>query len=115
MAIDKHNCSGTHGVPPARSFMRVQTLLIAIEKLERPSLQALTEHTGIPERSIHSLLAKMNKEFFVFIERVNGRRHGYYRVVDWGALNRDRILALAEPKKGNSVDEEQVEIDFHQN
>lgn len=113
MATSNH--SSTNEAVPARSFKRVQNLLIAIEKIEKPSLQSLIDRTGIPERSIHALLARLSREYWVAIERVDGRRYGYYRVADWGALNRDRILASVEPQISTELDEEeQINIDFHQ-
>lgn len=100
---------------PARSFTRVMSLIIAIEKIEKPSLQSLIDRTGIPERSIHAILARLSREYWVAIERVDGRRYGYYRVADWGVLNRDRILASAESQTSTESDEEdQINIDFHQ-
>ena len=100
---------------PARSFTRVMSLIIAIEKIEKPSLQSLIDRTGIPERSIHAILARLSREYWVAIERVDGRRYGYYRIADWGALNRDRILASVEPQISTELDEEeQINIDFLQ-
>lgn len=81
---------------PARSFSRVLSLIVAIEKIERPDLKKLTTDTGIPERSIHAMLDKLHREYFMVIERVQGRRFGYYRISDWGALNRERVMQKAE-------------------
>lgn len=82
---------------PARSFSRVLSLIVAIEKIEKPDLKKLTIDTGIPERSIHAMLDKLHREYFMVIERVQGRRHGYYRISDWGALNRERVMLHAVP------------------
>lgn len=114
MATSNHSSTTTDTVP-ARSFKRAQHLLIAIERIEKPSLQSLIDRTGIPERSIHALLARLSREYWVAIERVDGRRYGYYRIADWGALNRDRILASVESQISTELDEEeQINIDFHQ-
>lgn len=80
---------------PARSFTRLLSLIVAIEKIEKPDLKKITDDTGIPDRSIHAMLDKLSSEYFMVIERVQGRRHGYYRISDWGALNRDRVMLHA--------------------
>jgi hypothetical protein len=76
----------------ARSFSRVCGLLVAIEQLEKPDLHDLVNKTDIPRRSILGIFDRLEREYQVVIERINGRRHGYYEVADWGMLNRDRIL-----------------------
>ncbi len=97
---------------PARSFTRVLSLVIALEKIERPDLKKLMDDTGIPERSIHAMFSRLHREYFMVIERVDGRRHGFYKVANWGMLNRDRILDLAQTQDTENPVEDQPELDF---
>lgn len=92
---------------PARSFTRLLSLIVAIEKIEKPDLKKLTTDTGIPERSIHAMLDKLHREYFMVIERVQGRRHGYYRISDWGALNEERVMLQAAPSNTDEMDEKE--------
>jgi hypothetical protein len=98
----------------ARNFGRALNLLIAVERLEKPTLDTLVKKTNLPGRSIYSIIERLSQEYFVVIERFNGRRYGYYKVADWGVLDRERILALQEPKEKNLVGEKQDEMDFQQ-
>lgn len=97
---------------PARSFTRIMSLVIALEKIERPDLKKLMDDTGIPERSIHSMFGRLNREYFMVIERVDGRRHGFYKVANWGMLNRERILDLAQTETAKEPLEDEPELDF---
>lgn len=100
---------------PARSFTRVLSLVVALEKIEKPDLKKLTTDTGIPERSIHAMLNRLHREYFMVVERVQGRRFGYYRITDWGALNKERVMQQADPSdQEETVDDEQAELDFQQ-
>ena len=76
----------------ARSFSRVCGVLAAVERLEKPDLKNLVNKTDIPKRSILAMIDRLQREYHVVIERQQGRRYGFYRVVDWGVLNRERIL-----------------------
>ncbi|ABO22857.1 helix-turn-helix domain-containing protein [Shewanella loihica] len=111
MATYDSNGSEINGTQ-ARSFGRVLSLLVAVERLEKPNLDALVERTNLPGRSIHAMIGKLHKDYFVVIERQNGRRFGYYKVVDWGVLDRDRILKMVGDDESEKADEEQCELDF---
>ena len=97
---------------PARSFTRVLSLVIALEKIERPDLKKLTDDTGIPERSIHAMFGRLHREYFMVIERVDGRRHGFYKVANWGMLNKERILDLAQVDAPEKPVKVEPELDF---
>jgi hypothetical protein len=84
--------SNLGGDVQARSFSRVCGVLVALERLEKPNLDNLVDDTEIPRRSILGIFDRLQREYHVVIERQMGRRHGFYRVVDWGILNRERIL-----------------------
>lgn len=88
---------------PARSFSRLLSLIVAIEKIEKPDLKKITDDTGIPDRSIHAMLDKLHKEYFMVIERVQGRRFGYYRISDWGAINKDWVMQQSTLPDDNSI------------
>jgi hypothetical protein len=84
--------SNLGGDVQARSFSRVCGVLVALERLEKPDLQSLVDKTDIPRRSILGIFDRLQREYHVVIERQMGRRYGFYRVLDWGVLNRERIL-----------------------
>ena len=96
----------------ARSFTRVLSLVVALEMIEKPDLKKLMDDTGIPERSIHAMFDRLHREYFMVIERVDGRRHGFYKVANWGMLNRDRILDLAQIQDTENSVKDQPELDF---
>ncbi len=79
----------------ARDDLRKLVLLLAIQQIPRPNERDLILATGIPRRSIHSLLRVLNREC-VTINRVNGRRHGYYEIADSCVYNLDRIPEVIE-------------------
>ena len=74
------------------AFGRILQLLKAIERTEKPGVVDLSTATGIPVRTIHSLISRLKCEYRVIIHRVNGRRYGHYEVYDWGFLDRDSVL-----------------------
>lgn len=88
---------------PARSFSRLLSLIVAIEKIEKPDLKKITDETGIPDRSIHAMLDKLHKEYFMVIERVQGRRWGYYQISDWGAINKEWVIQQSALPNENSI------------
>lgn len=114
MATYDFNGSEKINTIKARKFGRALNLLIALERLEKPTIDSLVEKTRLPGRSIHSMIDRLSREYFVVIKRFNGRRYGYYKVADWGILDRERILALQEPKETNLVGEKHDEMDFQQ-
>ncbi len=100
---------------PTRSFTRVLSLVVALEKIEKPDLKKLTNNTGIPERSIHAMLDRLHREYFMVVERVRGRRFGYYKITDWGALNKERVMQQASPDdERETTNDQQTELDFQQ-
>lgn len=96
---------------PNRSFLRVCAVLTAIEQHDKPSLEDLVVQTDFPKRSIFAIIQRLQGEYNVVIKREFGRRYGYYSVVDWGLLNREKILAFmsfrsAESHLANSREEQ---------
>lgn len=75
-----------------RHFERCEILLATIENLERPMLEDIVDRTGIPPRSIHAIFRRLEDQHRVVIKRINGRRHGYYQILDWGNLDRDKVI-----------------------
>lgn len=78
---------------PARDGFRTLAVLIAIEKIEQPSMINLVKTTGIPVRSIDAIIKKANK-FGVVIVRKGGKKLGYFALKDPGVYNMDKIPAL---------------------
>lgn len=84
-----------YGGLSARDENRKLALLIAIEKIEKPHQQDLADAIGVPERSILFLTQSLNK-VGVVIERVNGKRYGYYEITDTGIFNTDRLPEIVK-------------------
>lgn len=70
----------------ARDDNRKLALLVAIKRIPKPTEKDLIEATSIPKRCVHSMIKALGR-MSVVIERVNGRRHGYYTIADEGAFN----------------------------
>jgi len=73
----------------ARDDNRKLALLVAIKRIPKPTEKDLIEATNIPKRCVHSMIKALGR-MSVVIERVNGRRHGYYTIADEGAFNLER-------------------------
>jgi len=84
--------------PLARNFVRCELLLATIELSEKAAMDKLVRKTGIPKRTIHALMTRLEEQHRVIIHRVNGRRYGYYKVVDWGNLNKLDIVRHIQTK-----------------
>jgi hypothetical protein len=70
----------------ARDDNRKLALLVAIKRIPKPTEKDLIQATNIPKRCVHSIIKALGR-MSVVIERVNGRRHGYYAIADEGAFN----------------------------
>ena len=68
----------------ARDDNRKLALLLALRCIPKPTERDLTEATGIPARCIHAMFDSLSK-LGVTVERVNGRRYGFYTIADSGA------------------------------
>lgn len=79
--------------PCARHFVRCEKVLAAIETLEKPTLDDIVSTVNLPSRTVHAIFKRLEDQHRVVIERVNGRRHGYYEVADWGNLNKENIVS----------------------
>jgi hypothetical protein len=78
--------NGTEGAIAARDDNRKLALLVAINRIPKPTERDLIEATNIPQRCVHSMFKSLSR-MSVVIERVNGRRHGYYTIADSGAFD----------------------------
>ncbi|WP_045861681.1 helix-turn-helix domain-containing protein [Teredinibacter purpureus] len=91
----------------ARHFLRCELVLAAIEMSEKPTLEHIVEKCHLPERTVHAIFKRLADQHRVSIVRVNGRRHGYYRIADWGNLDRlrvvDHITGLGQGTLGERV------------
>ena len=79
--------------PNARNFLRCEIVLALIETLEKPTLEDIVNEAKLPKRTVHAIFKRLTEQHRVLIQRVNGRRHGYYEIADWGNLDRDRVVA----------------------
>ena len=77
----------------SRHFERCELVLVAIDNLEKPTLDDIVNEAGIPQRTMQAIFRRLEDQHRVVIERVNGRRHGYYKIADWGNLDRSRVIS----------------------
>lgn len=87
----------------ARHFLRCELVLTAIETLDKPRLEDIVVQSGLPERTVHAIFKRLADQHRVSIIRENGRRHGYYRIADWGNLNRTSIVDHVERLSADPV------------
>lgn len=87
--------SGKGAQIAARDDNRKLALLVAIKRIPKPTEKDLIEATNIPKRCVHSMIKSLSK-MSVVIERVNGRRHGYYTIADEGAFNLERAPSVLQ-------------------
>lgn len=78
-----------------RDESRKLALLLALDRIPHPTEKDLIEATDIPKRTIHSLFKTLSR-MRVAIERVNGRRHGYYEMTDVGIYNLERASEVIQ-------------------
>lgn len=78
---------------PARNEYRKLALLIAIDKIDKPSMANLVETTGIPARSVDSIIKNATK-FGVVIRRKGGRKYGHFSLQNPGVYNIGKIPEL---------------------
>lgn len=76
---------------------RKYAIITALSTLERPSLRDLHQETRIPESTLKRQLGQIRDAFGMQIEfvRETGQSRGavgYYKLADWGILDRARFL-----------------------
>jgi len=76
---------------------RKLAIMVAISLIPHPTEKNLTEAVGIPKRSVHSTF-KLLRDMNVVIDRVKGRRHGYYLIADSGCFNLNRVHEVIQEK-----------------
>lgn len=74
----------------ARDDNRKLALLMALQHIPKPTERDLTASTSIPARCVHAMFESLVK-LGVSVERVNGRRYGYYTIADSGAYNLEKV------------------------
>ncbi len=79
-------------------FSRRVLLLLAIDRLERPSVPVLMAHLGWPRRTIQDIIKALPGFGVVLAFVEDGVRHndGYYRIDDWGGIDRRWAKAQEE-------------------
>lgn len=72
---------------------RKYALLAALGRLERPTLSDLHDVTGIPIPTLKRLMIDLRNDFCMQINfiRTGIGGSGYYELLDWGIINRDRF------------------------
>lgn len=68
----------------SRGFSRVMPLIIALERIQRPTMTNLATDTGLTEKQLESGLQALQGDYRVLIERSGDVHH----VASWGLLPR---------------------------
>lgn len=81
----------------SRDTLRKFAIIRALEELEKPSLQNISEETDIPVGTVKRQLTAIRTEFKVHILFIRDPTEprgasGYYSLVDWGIIDRDEFL-----------------------
>jgi len=78
---------------PHRDDCRKLALLVAIDKIDKPKLPQLEEALGYSPRAILTMFTAL-EGVGVVIKRINGRRYGYYEIVDPGVFHLGRASEI---------------------
>lgn len=69
----------------ARQFDRVAPLIIALERMERPTMAKLALGIGLPQSKLESRVKSLQRDYQVIIER--SFLDGCLVVKNWGIIN----------------------------
>lgn len=84
---------------------RKLSILEAISRFERPTMEDIHVVTGIPKVSITRLMSQLFLDFGVEVRFVGERGKkavggpGYYCVVDWGVINKFKLGLFLSHRK----------------
>ncbi|AZZ94719.1 hypothetical protein EUZ85_30010 [Hahella sp. KA22] len=70
----------------SREFKRVLPVIVALERIERPTVVGLASSTGLTERELESRFKQLQSNYQVVIER--SRNDGCLTVKNWGIIVR---------------------------
>lgn len=70
----------------SRGFKQVLPVIIALERIERPTVTSLALSTGLTERELEARFKRLQGEYQVVIER--SRNDGCLTVKNWGIIDR---------------------------
>jgi hypothetical protein len=70
----------------SRHFTRVMPLIVALERIERPTVANLALGTGLTERELESRVQCLQRHYQVVIER--SLQDGCLVVKNWGIIDR---------------------------
>lgn len=81
----------------SRDMRRRFALVNALHRQEKPTFKVLRRETKLPESTLKRHLAALRVEFGMhipFVRESGGVRgaSGYYRLADWGILDREAFL-----------------------
>lgn len=70
----------------SRGFKRVLPVIVALERIERPTMVGLASSTGLTKRELEARFKRLQGEYQVVIER--SRDDGCLIVKNWGIIVR---------------------------
>ncbi|WP_049631928.1 hypothetical protein [Cellvibrio sp. pealriver] len=105
------NCTQIH----SREFIRVLPLIVALERIERPTVTNLATDTGLTEKELESRLQALQGDYQVLVEKSGD---AVYQVASWGLLPRhprsEVERGVFSVKRDNPQDE-QITFDIANN
>lgn len=104
------NCTQIH----SREFSRVLPLIIALERIQRPTMTNLAVDTGLTEKELESRFQALQSDYQVLIER-SGDVH---KVASWGLLPRQQRSEVERGVfsiKRDNLGDEQIIFDIANN
>jgi hypothetical protein len=98
----------------SREFSRVLPLIIALERIQRPTMTNLATDTGLTEKQLESRLQALQGDYHVLIERSGDVHH----VASWGLLPRQQRSEVERgvfSVKRDNPQDEQITFDIANN
>jgi hypothetical protein len=98
----------------SREFSRVLPLIIALERIQRPTMTNLATDTGLTEKQLESRLQALQGDYHVLIERSGDVHH----VASWGLLPRQQRSEVERgvfSVKRDNPQDEQIIFDIANN
>ena len=77
---------------------------MALATINQPTMNQLHNKALIPVPTIRRYIAQLRSEYGMIIQYVTAGDEGYYRIMDWGFIDRDEFLYKA-PSLINSQNE----------
>lgn len=74
---------------------RKWSLLMALATLSQPTINQLNKKVDIPVPTIRRYIAQLRTEYGMNIQYVKAGEDSYYRIMDWGIIDRNEFLYKA--------------------